>query len=166
MKKFSLIITTTALLLSTANTFASINKNVYFLKGAPEAGTYIKSVEATSNIPFNKSYDELNQKQKSLVKAKYNHLGLNTIPPFPKKGLQAIYRPLVKANKTFGANEKVLINANINSDGVVSKVSFVNKQNDEFTNYVNDALLATKFTPASCDGVSCEMNFPIEISFQ
>lgn len=165
MKKLSLILVSASLLLSASNTFASADKTVYFLKGDAVTGSRLQTIEAHSNIPFNRAYDELSQKQKAQVKEKFKSLGINEVPPFPKYGLAAIYQPLIKANKAFGLNKTIKINATITRNGSVDKIEVLNSENAKFNDYIEHALSNAKFKPASCNGVSCEMNFPIEISF-
>lgn len=165
MKNLTLILASVSLLLSASNTFASTNKEVYFLKGDAVIGSRLQIIEAQSNIPFNRAYNELSQKQKAQVKEKFRNLGLNEVPPFPKQGLAAIYKPLIKANKAFGFNKTIKVNATITRNGTVDKIKVLNSNNVKFNDYIEQALSNSKFKPASCGGVSCEMNFPIEISF-
>lgn len=165
MKKISLILISASLLLSTTNSSASTNKETFSLKGDATVGTRIKTIDATSNIPFNKAYNELNKEQKSLIKAKFHNLGLNDIPPFPKNGLASVYKPLIQANKAFGSNENIKVNATITRNGLVDKVEVLNQTNQELIHYISQTLSNKKFKAASCNGVNCEMNFPIEISF-
>jgi len=165
MKKFSLLLLSASLLLSATNSFASTNKKMYFLKGDTVTGTRIKAIDATSNIPFNKAYDELNTEQQSLIKAKFHNLGLNDIPPFPKDGLASVYKPIIEANKAFGTNTSITVNATIASNGLVNNVEVLNATSPEFINYVTKTLSSKEFKAASCNGVNCEMNFPIVISF-
>lgn len=165
MKKLSIIISSAALLISASNAIASTNKNVYFLKGAPITGSRIATTDAKSNIPFNKSYQELSQQQRQQVNAKFNNLGINDTPPFPKKGLSAVYKPLIKANKAFGLNQKISINATISRNGLVDKVDVLNNSDAEFTDYLQQALRNIKFEPAKCGATTCEMTFPINIEF-
>lgn len=165
MKKLSLAIVSLTLLLSTTTSFASINKDVYFLKGKPMTGSLIKNIDATSNIPFNESYNNLNQNQQRLVKKMFHNLGLNDTPPYPKNGLGSVYKPLIQANKKYGNNSTININASVTRHGLVDNVEILNTATPEFTRYVKHALRSTKFEPANCNGVNCEMNFPIQISF-
>lgn len=165
MKNLSLLLASITLLLSATIATASINKNTYFLKGEPITGSLIKRIDATSNIPFNKAYDDLNQEQQGLVKKMFVNLGISDTPPYPKNGLGSVYKPLINANKKFGSNSTIKVNASITRNGLVDDVEVLNSPNSEFVAYVQKQLRNTKFKPASCNGISCEMNFPIEISF-
>lgn len=165
MKTLSLIITSAALIFAATNAIASTNKNVYYLKGEAITGSLIPTIDAKSNIPFNKSYEDLNQTQKTQVRAQFKNLGSNDTPPYPIHGLGAVYEPLIKANKVFGLNKTIKLEAMINRTGLVSGVNVLSKSDINYTNYLQKALNDIKFKPAQCGSVSCEMNFPIEIAF-
>ena len=165
MKTLSLIITSVALLTTATNTIASTNKNVYSLKGEAITGSLIPVIEAKSNIPFNKSYENLNHTQKAQVRSQFKNLGINDTPPFPMHGLGAVYKPLIKANKIFGLNDTIKLEAKVSRDGLVSGVNVLNNSSVTYTNYLQRALKDIKFKPSKCGSVSCEMNFPVEIAF-
>ena len=165
MKTLSLLIASAVILLGTTNAIASTNKNVYFLKGEVITGSLIAPIDAKSNIPFNKSYNELNRAEKSQVRSQFNNLGPNDTPPYPVQGLGAVYKPLIKANRVFGLNQTIKIDARISSNGLVSSVNVLNNNNARYANYLQKALDDIKFKPALCGDVSCEMDFPIKIAF-
>lgn len=165
MKTLKTAIVSAILLLSISSANASIEAIQYTLKGDAVTGSRIKQVEAISSVPFNKAYDELSAKQQGLVNAKFNNLGLNDIPPFPSKGLKSVYKPVISANKKFAHNQSIRVLVDVTSTGSVDKVVVENSDNLAMNNYLEKSLSRVDFEPASCNGIACDMQFPIEISF-
>jgi len=167
MKKLNILLIAASLVcgISTAHAKASPSKKLYTLKGDARVGSLLPSIDAKSSVPFNKRFDALTTEQQNLVKAKFNNLGVNDTPPFPVAGLRAVYKPLVKANKTYGDNSALKVTAKINSFGYVNDVTVHDNNNSQLVDYIERSLRHTKFEPAKCDGTACAMNFPIEINF-
>ncbi len=165
MKTLNLVIVAAALLLTFSSSHASLGLTQHYLKGEPATGTRIKPVEASSNIPFNKSYEELSKQHQDLVKAKFNNLGIDDVPPFPSKGLKSVYKPVINAHKKFSTTGDLRIVVDVASNGVVNKVAVQDSDNDALNNYLERKLSRVAFEPARCNGVKCDMQFPIEISF-
>ncbi|MFT6047875.1 MAG: hypothetical protein ACI9WC_003593 [Arenicella sp.] len=76
-----------------------------------------------SSIPFNKRYQTLSAEQKDIFKATYGGLASGDVPPFPKKGTQAIYRPIIKAHKEIARSGNLFLVAMVNEKGKVDNVS-------------------------------------------
>jgi len=165
MKSMNVIFISAALLLSMATANASLGTQKYYLKGDAATGTRIQSIAATSSVPFNKRYEDLSEHHKNLIKSKFNNLGLNDVPPFPKSGLKAVYKPVLKANKKFAHNQTLRIVVDVTSNGVVDKVVVENSDNQDLNSYLQRSLSQVAFEAAKCNGVACDMQFPIEISF-
>ena len=165
MKKLNIILVAASLLFSISASQATPSPKLYSLKGDAPTGTLIRSVEATSTIPFNKRFDALTSEQQNMVRAKFDNLGTHDTPPFPVSGLGAVYKTLIKANKVYGNNSALNVTAIVNSSGYVNGVTLHDNSNKELAAYIERRLRYTKFEPATCNGVACDMSFPIEISF-
>ena len=150
-------------ILSTAH--ASTSK-VYHLKGEAPVGSKIPTIEAVSPISFSKRFASLSNEEKAVFKAKYEEIGVNDTPPFPSMGLRAIYKPVIKANKELNATGSLHLTATINANGFVESVKVIESPSVELTASAERILRSTQFDPASCNGVACEMTFPIEITFK
>ena len=164
--KFLLSSLSIATLVLASGLAQSSTSKVYYLKGAPQTGSNIPSIIASSEIPFNKSYKNLSDEQQSIFKKKFDDLNVNDTPPFPKRGLKKIYRPIVKANKYINAQGSLQLMANVNANGFVESVKVISSPSEKLSAAAEKVLLSTKFDPASCDGTACEMAFPFEISFK
>jgi hypothetical protein len=176
MKKLTLLAISSAFVftINTANAnvphnaaeFSSDSGTLFILKGDAPVGSRIPSIAATSKVPFNKRFNALTVEQQNLVRAKFDNLDSNDTPPFPSSGLRAIYKPVLKANKTFGDNSAISITAKVDSSGFVNGVTVHNNSNAQLVAYIQRHIQNTKFEPAKCGGVACDMDFPIDISFK
>ena len=169
MKTLTTLLLSASLALSIQIASASTASKTYSLTGEARSGSLIPPVAATSNVPFNKRYEDLTLSQQELVKAKFDQLADNARPPFPARGLADVYKPLIKANKIYGDNQPLSVRLNVNSKGKVDRVT-VNQAsgtpaNPELVAYLDKKLRRTAFEPAYCGDSSCSMDFPIEISF-
>ena len=142
---------------------ASAASKVYTLKSDPMAGSKIRSVVATSSIPFNKSFVELSSDQQALFKAQYPNLSANVLPPFPESGLRAIYRPILEKNESLENSGILSLAILVDEKGRVDNVSVVETTSPELEKFAVEALAGVKFDPAVCDGAACSMEFPVKI---
>jgi len=158
MKQLNLLIIAVAIIFSASTTLAtaSPHSRLYTLKGEAPAG---------SRMPFNKRFDALTSQQQNLVKAKFDDLGKNDTPPFPVSGLQAVYKPIIKANKHYGSDRALEATATVDIAGNVRSITVHNNKNKRLVAYIERSLRGVKFEPAMCDGTACEMDFPIDIAF-
>jgi len=141
-------------------------QEVFQLKGDREMGSRFRPVEAQSNIPFNKTYDELSDQQKDLFKATYGGLKESEKPPFPIKGMQAIYKPIIKAHNDIRRGGNLLLVAIVDKEGKVENVSIYETPSDDMASYASNVLFNTKFEAATCDGTPCKMEFPFEFKLR
>ncbi|MFT5571866.1 MAG: hypothetical protein ACI9FR_000787 [Cryomorphaceae bacterium] len=142
---------------------ASAASERYTLKSDAPSGSKIRAVEATSPIPFNKSYVELSNDQQSVFKAQYQNLSVDAQPPFPVEGLGAIYRPILKKNKSLENTGVLSLAVLVDEKGRVDSVSVVETTSPELEQFAVEALAGVEFEPAVCDGATCSMEFPVKI---
>lgn len=162
--KFSKILVSIAVII--ISTTAAAAQKQYKLKGAAPEGTKIRTVEATSPIPFNKNYKSLTAEQKEMFKATYGGLAIGEEPPFPKKGTQVIYRPIIKAHKEIARAGNLFLVAMVDEKGKVENVSVYESPADSMTQMATNVLFNTAFDPASCNGKPCKMEFPFEFNLR
>jgi len=168
MKKSKSIVALSALYLvltclSIAN--ASTDKNYYTLKSAAPTGTKIQSVDAKSVIPFDKRYFELSDSEKEIFRAKFKNISSTEIPPFPRSGLKAIYKPLIEQFKNLSAQGSLSLTVMVDENGRVTDFTVLQSPTRRLTKASQKILQNTLFDPAFCAGEPCDMEFPVTINY-
>jgi hypothetical protein len=153
------------------NLMVEAKPKVYKILGDRKNGTKFRHVEAESYIPFNKSYEELDDYQQKIYGKLYKVLTERPLaetekPPYPLKGLQALYKPIIRKNKLVAKNGTVFFVALIDEEGKAEKVTVYQSPNRKFTEFLNILMFTTEFEPGTCDGVPCEMEFPFEMELR
>jgi hypothetical protein len=152
----------TGLLIAVIATTALAGAKKYKLRGDPVGGSRFKTVDAVSLIPFNKAYGQLTAEQKQLFRLNYDQLSETENPPFPAKGTQSIYKPIIKGHKEIARAGNLFLIATIDKTGKVENVQVYNSPSESMTQYATNVLFNTTFDPATCAGQPCKMEFPFE----
>lgn len=134
----------------------------YRLMGNPVLGSKMKPVEVVSPIPLNKPYSKMKQEHQAIFRANYSVLKDTEQPPFPKKGLRAIYKPMIKGRVNIEQGGTLFLVAMISENGKVETVTVYETPSEYITKLANTVLLDTEFEPALCSGEPCKMEFPFE----
>ena len=145
---------------------ASAANTQYQLKGNAPTGTKIASVDATSSIPFDKQYFEFSASERESFRSRFDQISKSDVPPFPRHGMQSIYKPILAEYKKTAKSGKLSIMATVDKTGRVTQLSVVESPNKSLAKVSAAVLRDTKFNPAFCDGEPCEMSFPVELTFQ
>lgn len=146
------------------NTFAANQK--YYLTGEPVVGTKIRQIDATAPISFNKSYVELSNDEQLLFNKQFKDLSVNDRPPFPAKGLRAIYRPILEKNKSITDRGLLQLSVAVDKHGNVDAIRVVDAPSAKLERYATSVIKKVEFEPASCDGEACAMEFPVRLVLQ
>jgi hypothetical protein len=142
---------------------ASAASERYTLKSVAPSGIKIRAVEVTSPIPFNKSYVELSNDQQTIFKDQYQDLSADTQPSFQVEGLDAIYRPILRKNKSLESIGFLSLAILLDEKGRVDNVSVVETTSTELEQFAVESLAGVEFEPAVCDGATCSMEFPVKV---
>ena len=147
-------------------TAAAAAQQQFKIKGEAIVGSKFRQIDAMSPIPFNKSYDELTAEQKELFRATYGGLADSEKPPFPVKGTQAIYKPIIKGHRDIARAGNLFLIAMVDESGKVENVSVYESPANSMTEYATAVLFNTEFEPATCAGEPCKMEFPFEFNLR
>lgn len=144
---------------------------MYRILGDQKKGTKFRHVEAEFPVPFDKTYANLSEQQQNIYKEIYTWLSENKLtadqtPPYPAKGLEALYNPIIRKNKLIAINTKVFFVADIKETGEVDTVKIYSSPNREFNDFILSVMFSTEFVPATCAGEPCAMEFPFEIDLR
>ena len=135
-------------------------EKLYKLLGTAPKGRKFRPIEATSPIPFNKKYDQLNDEQVKIFRSYFENLTKDDTPPYPKKGLIEIYNPLIKGHKRIGGVGELLVFTEVNEKGGVNNVTVYKSPTKQLADLVTTVMFNTKFKPATCNGEPCTMDYP------
>lgn len=146
-------------------TFAEDAVRHYSIKqSAPSVGTNItKEIVKAGTIPLNKPYADLSTEQKNALRAEYDHMPDSDEPPFPVKGLFAIYKAIANAHEALELQYMGAFNANVSvdSEGKPTSVDVIDSPDAGITNAATFVLMNIKYKPAQCSGQPCSMQMPI-----
>ena len=157
-----IILATAALLIS--STALAAEPEQFTIKHEEAAlGSRMKTVRFTLNVPPEKKYQDLTEKQKSNVRANYEGLGPDDEPPYPVDGVLALYTAVSDVGVYFKAKGEVELVATVAPDGKVKAVSAYKSPDHRMTEYVTQILAVQKFKPGICKGAPCEMDFLLKL---
>lgn len=143
----------------------SPNRDLYVLK-QERHGTRLRHDVATGNLPFDKSYEQLTENQKQLVRSHYENLPSGDEPPYPIGGMKAITSQLAEAQQALLLANRLRAVALVDEGGKVQKVHFLEVPDEEVAKIIAWILVNTPFKPGYCAGKGCTMEFPINVTFQ
>ncbi len=129
-------------------------------------GSHIRRNAVLAELPFDKSYEQLTLEQQALVKSAYKDLPKGVEPPFPRDGVGVIADELKKAVQVIPVTGELFAVAQVDALGAVQSVSFFSAPNKNIAEAVSRILVSTPFKPASCNGVPCQMAYPLQLSFK
>ena len=120
---------------------------------------------AVGAIPFDRPYSALTKEQRAQVRSCYVKLGETDEPPYPLDGLQAIYDPIVEAQKYLRVEGEFSADVEVNAEGVATTITILRTPSKKVTDFVASVALLAKYKPAICEGAPCAMGFPIRMGF-
>lgn len=140
---------------------ALADDDVHYLTIQPPTGSNIPLKVAHAPVPFNKSYKRLSKAEKLAFRELYQGLPEDVVPPYPRVGLRGLYLPLARVDSEIFQQGELFIIAKIDEDGEMTSISVFDSPNETISKLVLAQLQDTEFTPATCAGKPCAMEFPI-----
>lgn len=133
---------------------------------APSIGTNIRRDTVTgSPVPFDRTYAQLTDAQKEAIRSLYEEMKPGDEPPYPLKGLGAIYGPISELQRRLDVEGKLSMYVDVDSEGQATSVSVIASPDEKLTAAVANILMLQRFKPAVCGGSPCRMQFPVRIRF-
>lgn len=140
--------------------------DTYVLReSSPATGSHILRPTSYSNIPFDKTYEQLTPEQKAILRVRYVNMPATDDPPFPLEGLGPLSRIMVKAQDYALAKGMLEIYVTVDEKGNADRAEIVRAPTPELGKFAANALLLTKFRPGYCSGKPCAMQYAMEMSF-
>jgi hypothetical protein len=117
-------------------------------------------------LPFNRTYSQLSDRQKALVRSYYVAMAETDEPPYPADGLRAIFGPIASGQSKLMVKGDFDAEVVVGADGVPIEVLVFRSPHKSVTTFIANLAMLVRFKPAVCGGVPCRMNFPIRIGFK
>lgn len=127
------------------------------------ATPYSRKVASGSAIPFDKTYAELAEEEKRLVRSQYENMAETDEPPFPLAGLAPLYRAVADGQQRRLAEGELSVIVDVDASGQALQAAVYKTPDPALASYVAGVLLKQKYKPAVCGGQACAMQFPFRI---
>lgn len=141
-------------------------KETYKILGKPPLGSKFKPIEAKSPVPFDKKYSQFTAEQQFIYRSFFSGLEEGDTPPFPKRRLRGIYKPLIKGHERIARGGFLRLIAKINHKGEVEEVSVYESPSKAMTQLANSVFFTTEFEPPVCAREDCTVDFQFEFELR
>lgn len=117
------------------------------------------------NLPLDKRYEQMDEAQHALLKARYAGMGAADEPPWPAAGMAPLMLALRQGADAYRATGQVDMTVEVGPDGAARSVSVYEGAGDpQFTKFAASLLMTTKYKPAVCAGQPCAMAWPLQVT--
>ena len=131
----------------------------------PSTGTHIPRTNVSgSQVPLNRTYGQLTDAQKRIVKQQYEPMAEADEPPFPVDGLGPLMRAAQQVVQLTQETGELSLVAHIDSTGQATSVDVLRAGDAVLARRVASVLMLTKYKPAVCGGRPCAMDFPLRLA--
>jgi hypothetical protein len=139
----------------------------YSLKDdVPDTGSsFRRNVVGGAIVPLDKRYSELSAEEKAILKSQYDGIGPNDEPPFPVDGLLPIYRLVADGQRRLQVTGSMVLSVDVDSGGDATSVSAPKSADPDMVSLVASILIKQKYKPGTCNGIPCNMQFPVRFDF-
>ena len=132
----------------------------------PKIGSHIpRRAVWSSDIPINRRYAELTPEEQAIVKSKYESMGPGDEPPYPIDGLVRVFEAVRSVQGKLYPEGKVSMFIEVDAQGQAVSASVMTSPDPKLTQALASILMLTKYKPALCAGVPCQMGYPFRMTF-
>ncbi len=132
---------------------------------APPGGIVLRRDVAPPNVPLDKRYDQMDEAQRALLKARYAGMGAGDEPPWPVDGLGPVMLALRQGADVYRVRGQLDMTVEVGPDGAARSVAVYEDAGDaQFTKFAASLLMTTKYKPAVCSGQPCAMAWPLQVT--
>jgi hypothetical protein len=130
------------------------------------ADAYLDRVIMRGSLPYDRSYEELSPEQKAVLRAKYDSVGPNDEPPYPKYGLSDVADAVARMPVREPVKGEVVLTVRVDEHGDGKSVSIYKTPDAKLSNLVALMLTRSKFKPGLCEGRPCAMDYVFRYYFK
>jgi hypothetical protein len=151
--------------LATAATAALADEASTYSRKDLVVGTMIPKAYLTSNVPFDKTWAQLDAAQKAAVDADYETMPAGDEPPFPKYGLGHLVEPANKLFQNQSWDTPFVAAVSVGPDGAAREIKVFRSPDPRVTKVLAALLVKEPFKPAVCGGQACVRDFVLRLEF-
>lgn len=118
-----------------------------------------------SDVPLDKSYAQMTEQQRAVIKARYPLMDEADEPPYPINGMVQIQRGIYEAGRWNDGLGELRLIVQIDSEGKAQSVSTYASPDPKMAKIIAELFMLSKYKPASCAGKPCAMAFPYQLNF-
>lgn len=120
---------------------------------------------ATPNVPLDKRYDQMDESQHALLRARYAGMGATDEPPWPASGMAPLMMQLRQGADAYRVSGQLDMTVDVGPDGAARSISVYEGAGDpQFAKFAASLLMTTKYKPALCAGQPCAMAWPLQVT--
>jgi hypothetical protein len=142
-----------------------ITRQPYSVKETVTGSLVPKPVVTGIEVPIDKSYAQLTPEERRRVKSLYESMADGDEPPYPLHGPRQILEAAERLQKALQVTGKLTLAVTVDSKGEPISVQSILSPDKQMTKIMAEVLLLQKYSPASCKGVPCQMQYPLRIDF-
>lgn len=121
---------------------------------------------AGSSVPSYKTYASLTTDEKKRIKSQFGLTAEADEPPYPRYGPLHIYQELQSIEQRVRVAGVLRLEVTIDATGKPIAVDVSQSPDQRITTAIHDVLMLEKFKPAKCNGVPCQMQYPLVVNLQ
>lgn len=124
-----------------------------------------RPVSTGIDVPLDKTYAQLTPEEQLRVRSLYDSMPDGDIPPYPLHGTRKIIESAEKIQNALLVTGDLTLAVTVSGNGQPLSVGVIRSPDKQMTKMMAEVLLLQKYTPASCKGVPCQMQFPFRMHF-
>lgn len=121
----------------------------------------LESLVSGMTVPHNKRYADMSPDDQQRVRAWFDVLQPDDVPPYPVNGLGEVFRAISEAHSKMGHYGRLQLDVLVDEQGAPQNVAIRRTPDAEISDFAGKVLLLIKYTPARCGGKPCAMRFPL-----
>jgi len=131
-------------------------------------GTNIRRETAFSSVPFNKSYAQLSEAEKRIIRSVYQQMAEDDEPPYPVKGTERIFRSLQEIGRRLRLDDEGVLDMTVMVDasGKGTSVNVYKTPSPELARAMAGVLILENYKPALCHGQPCAQEFSFVVKMR
>lgn len=138
----------------------------YKLKAEERTGSHLRRDGAVGRIPFDKTYAQLTDEQKAIVRAPYESMAPDDEPPFPRHGLRRVYEAIAQIRRQVHMAGIFDAGVMVGPDGKASEVRVYRSPDPEVTQILANLLVLQDYKPPLCRGVPCSREYAFNVDLR